>query len=109
MSVQDLTEAAHEPTRAGRLQDKVVVITGASSGIGRATMEIFGREGAKVVGTARTESKLQEGLDAVHAAGGEGMIIPADLEDTSSQERVVREALDAYGSVDVLVNNAGVG
>jgi NAD(P)-dependent dehydrogenase (short-subunit alcohol dehydrogenase family) len=111
MATQDDVAAQEQAATSGsgRLAGKVAVITGASSGIGRATMEIFGREGAKVVGTARTESKLQEGLDAVHAAGGEGMIIPADLEDTSSQERVVREALDAYGSVDVLVNNAGVG
>jgi NAD(P)-dependent dehydrogenase (short-subunit alcohol dehydrogenase family) len=109
MSVQDLTEAAQEPTRGGRLQDKVVVITGASSGIGRATMEIAGREGAKVVGTARTESKLQEALEGVQAAGGDGMIVPADLEDTSSAERVVQTAVDAYGRVDVLVTSAGVG
>ncbi len=110
MSIEDLTESAQRPAPGGgRLQDKVVLITGASSGIGRATMEIAGRQGAKVVGTARTESKLQDGLDAVKAAGGEGIIVPADLEDTSSQDRVVQAALDAFGRVDVLVNNAGVG
>jgi NAD(P)-dependent dehydrogenase (short-subunit alcohol dehydrogenase family) len=96
-------------TGGGRLAGKVAIITGASSGIGRACMELFGREGAKVVGAARTESKLQEGLDNVQSAGGEGIIIPADLEDTSSQERIVQAALDAFGQVDVLVNNAGVG
>jgi meso-butanediol dehydrogenase / (S,S)-butanediol dehydrogenase / diacetyl reductase len=104
-ATQDQTAA----TGGGRLTGKVAIITGASSGIGRACMELFGREGAKVVGAARTESKLQEGLDNVHSAGGEGMIVPADLEDTSSQERIVQAALDAYGQVDVLVNNAGVG
>jgi NAD(P)-dependent dehydrogenase (short-subunit alcohol dehydrogenase family) len=109
MSVQDLTDAAQEPTRAGRLQDKVVMITGASSGIGRATMEIAGREGAKVVGTSRTESRLQEALDNVKAGGGDGIIVPADLEDPTSQDKVVQAALDAFGKVDVLVNNAGVG
>ena len=93
----------------GRLAGKVAIITGASSGIGHACMEIFGREGATVVGAARTESKLQEALDSAKAAGGDGMIIPADLEDTSSQERIVQAAVDAYGHVDVLVNNAGVG
>jgi NAD(P)-dependent dehydrogenase (short-subunit alcohol dehydrogenase family) len=96
-------------TGGGRLAGKVAIITGASSGIGRACMELFGREGAKVVGAARTESKLQEGLDNVQNAGGEGIIVPADLEDTSSQERIVQAALDAFGQVDVLVNNAGVG
>jgi NAD(P)-dependent dehydrogenase (short-subunit alcohol dehydrogenase family) len=109
MSVQDLTDAAQEPTRAGRLKDKVVMITGASSGIGRATMEIAGREGAKVVGTSRTESRLQEALDNVKAGGGDGIIVPADLEDPTSQDKVVQAALDAFGKVDVLVNNAGVG
>lgn len=93
----------------GRLAGKVALITGASSGIGRAAMEIFGREGARVVGTARTESKLQEALERVQSAGGEGMVVPADLEDTSSQERIVAAAHEAYGQVDVLINNAGVG
>jgi NAD(P)-dependent dehydrogenase (short-subunit alcohol dehydrogenase family) len=93
----------------GRLDDKVAVITGASSGIGRATMELFGREGAKVVGTARTESKLQEGLDAVKAAGGEGIVVPADLEDHSSAGRIANAAIDEFGRIDLLVNNAGVG
>ena len=60
----------------GRLDDKVAVITGASSGIGRATFELFGREGAKVVGTARSEDKLNEGLDAVKAAAARGSSCP---------------------------------
>ena len=76
-TVEDQPETA----RAGRLQDKVAVITGASSGIGRATMELFGREGARVVGTARREAELQEGLDKVKARGGDGIVVPADLED----------------------------
>jgi NAD(P)-dependent dehydrogenase (short-subunit alcohol dehydrogenase family) len=110
-SLQDDVTATEGPSAAGagRLRDKVAVITGASSGIGRETMELFGREGAKVVGTARRESKLQEGLDAVKAAGGEGMIVPADLEDDNTGDRVVQAALDAYGRVDILINNAGVG
>jgi NAD(P)-dependent dehydrogenase (short-subunit alcohol dehydrogenase family) len=111
MSTQDTTASADRTVTqgAGRLQDKVVLITGASSGIGRATMEIAGREGAKVVGTARTESKLQEGLEAVKAAGSDGIVVPADLEDVTAQDRVVQAALDAFGRVDVLINNAGVG
>jgi NAD(P)-dependent dehydrogenase (short-subunit alcohol dehydrogenase family) len=105
-SLQDDVTAT---TSSGRLRDKVAIITGASSGIGRQTMERFGREGAKVVATARTESKLQDGLDAITAAGGEGIIVPADLEDVTSQDRVVQAALDTYGRVDILINNAGVG
>jgi NAD(P)-dependent dehydrogenase (short-subunit alcohol dehydrogenase family) len=93
----------------GRLDDKVAVITGASSGIGRATFELFGREGAKVVGAARREEKLREALDSVGAAGGEGIIVPADLEDDDSSERIAAAALETYGRIDILVNNAGVG
>jgi NAD(P)-dependent dehydrogenase (short-subunit alcohol dehydrogenase family) len=107
MSSQDATATAH--ATGDRLRDKVVLITGASSGIGRATFEACGREGAKVVGTARTESKLKEALDVVKSAGGEGIVVPADLEDTSSQDRVFKAAVDEFGQVDVLVNNAGVG
>ena len=98
-----------EGSGSGRVADKVAVISGASSGIGRATFELLGREGARVVATARTESKLQEGLDAVRAAGGEGIIVPADLEDDSTPDRVIQAALDEYGRVDILVCNAGVG
>ncbi|MHB8690241.1 MAG: SDR family NAD(P)-dependent oxidoreductase [Solirubrobacteraceae bacterium] len=90
----------------GRLDDKVAVITGASSGIGRATMELFGREGAKIVATARREAQLQEGLAA---SGGEGILVPADLEDPQTPGLVAKAALDAYGRIDILVNNAGVG
>lgn len=94
---------------SGRLAGKVAVVSGASSGIGRATFELFGREGAKVVATARREEKLQEGLDAVKAAGGEGIIVPANLEDDSTPDKVMQAAIDEYGSIDVLVCNAGVG
>lgn len=94
---------------SGRVAGKVAVITGASSGIGRATFELFGREGAKVVATARREEKLQEGLDAVTAAGGEAIIVPADLEQEDTAERVIQAAIDQFGRVDILVCNAGVG
>lgn len=104
-SVQDQAATAGK----GRLRDKVAIITGASSGIGRETFELFGREGAKVVGTARRENALKEGLAAVEATGGEGIVVPIDLEEEAAQEKVVNAAIDAYGRVDILVSNAGVG
>jgi NAD(P)-dependent dehydrogenase (short-subunit alcohol dehydrogenase family) len=107
MSTQSAPQG--QSTGGKRLAGKVAVISGASSGIGRATMEIMGREGAKVVGVARREAQLNEALEGVQAAGGEGIVVPADLEDTSAPDRVVQAALDAYGRVDVLVSNAGVG
>jgi len=69
----------------------------------------MGREGAKLVGTARREAQLNEALEAVKDAGGEGIVVPADLEDESAPDRVVQAALDAFGRVDVLVCSAGVG
>ncbi|MGE5407466.1 MAG: SDR family NAD(P)-dependent oxidoreductase [Syntrophothermus sp.] len=94
---------------SGRLAGKVAVISGASSGIGRAAFELFGREGAKVVGTARREERLKEGLEEVERHGGTGMIVPADLEDPATADKVIAAAIDAYGQVDILVCNAGVG
>jgi meso-butanediol dehydrogenase / (S,S)-butanediol dehydrogenase / diacetyl reductase len=94
---------------SGRLAGKVAVVSGASSGIGRAAFELFGREGAKVVGTARREERLQEGLEEVKRHGGEGMVVAADLEDDSTADRVVQAAIEEYGRIDVLVCNAGVG
>ena len=76
------TVADTSQTRTGRLQDKVAVITGASSGIGHATMKLFGSQGA------RSTRKLEEGLEHVRAAGSDGMIVPADLEDTDTAAKV---------------------
>jgi NAD(P)-dependent dehydrogenase (short-subunit alcohol dehydrogenase family) len=111
MSSEDYVATKERPAGAGagRLAGKVAVITGASSGIGRATMEAFGREGAKVVGAARREQQLREALRDVESAGGDGIVVPVDLEDPASADRVVDAAVDAYGRIDVLVNNAGVG
>src|SRR6201985_2005328 len=96
---------------AGRVEGKVAVVSGASSGIGRASFEMLAREGAKVVGTARRAEKLNEALEAVAAAGGEGAGIAADLEgqDETHARMVIDAALEAYGQIDILVCNAGVG
>lgn len=93
----------------GRLDDKIAVITGASTGIGRATMELFAREGATVVGCARTQSTLDAALEAVTDAGGKGMVVASDISTDAGAAVVVDAALDAHGRIDVLVNNAGVG
>jgi len=103
------TDLDPSTARTGRLEGKVAVITGASSGIGHATMRLFGREGAKVVATARRQDKLEEGLASVRESGSEGVIVPGDLEEPDTAAKVVRAALDAYGRIDILVNNAGVG
>lgn len=93
----------------GRLQGKVALITGAGSGVGRAAMRIFAKEGAKVVGVSRTQSALDGALSEVKAIGGEGTVIAADLSTEAGAETAMRKTLDSYGRVDILVNSAGVG
>lgn len=92
-----------------RLQDKVAIITGTSSGVGRAAMQVFAREGAKVVGVARRKDKLDETLDLVKQQGGEGLVVPGDLSHDEVAKQVVDATLREYGQIDILVNNAGVG
>lgn len=94
---------------AGRLEGKVVVITGASTGIGRSALEIFAQAGAKVVGAARTKSTLDEAILAVTDKGGEGLAVSADLASDSAAKEVMDAAVEHFGGLDVLVNNAGVG
>lgn len=92
-----------------RVKDKVTVITGAGTGIGRACMELFAREGATVVGVSRTQKNLDEALVAVHALGGRGMVIAKDLSRPESADEIVAETVAAYGRVDILVHSASVG
>ena len=93
----------------GRLEGKVAVVTGASTGIGRAIFEMFARAGASVVGASRTQSRLDEALAAVQAEGGTGVVVAADLSTDEGAGSVVDTAVERFGGIDVLVNNAGVG
>ena len=94
---------------AGRLDGKIAMVTGASSGIGRACMAMFAREGATVFGVARTQANLDESLRLVAAAGGKGSVFSADLSDPDQVEVAVNRAIDHYGRIDILLNAAGVG
>lgn len=93
----------------GRLEGKVALISGAGSGVGRAAMKIFAKEGAKVVGVSRTKSALDETLAAVHAAGGKGAVVAADLSTEAGAAAAMKKTIEKYGRIDVLVNSAGVG
>lgn len=87
----------------------VVVITGASSGIGRATAHAFARRGATVVLAARREDKLQEAEQECRALGGTALAVPADVTREEDVEHLAREAIARFGKIDVWFNNAGVG
>ncbi len=90
------------------LQGKVALITGTSTGLGRAAAEVFARRGASVLAVARRAELGRELEDEVRAAGGSCRFVRADISRVDECARVVREAVDAFGRLDVLINNAGV-
>lgn len=85
---------------------KTVIVTGASSGIGAATARAFSAAGARVVLVARDRARLET---VARSLGGAHIIVPADVTDQDAGGRLVQQALDAFSSVDILINNAGVG
>jgi len=87
---------------------KSVIVTGATSGIGRATAEAFARESASILLVGRNETVLKEVEGSVRAGGGEAAACAVDITAPEAADRVVKAALDAYGQLDVLVNAAGV-
>ncbi|HSQ92006.1 MAG TPA: SDR family oxidoreductase, partial [Nitrospiraceae bacterium] len=91
-----------------RLKDKVVIVTGSSSGIGKAIALRFGAEGAKVVVTARRMALCEEAADKIRKSGGEARAIQTDVADERQVERLIEETVKCYGRLDILVNNAGV-
>jgi NAD(P)-dependent dehydrogenase (short-subunit alcohol dehydrogenase family) len=91
-----------------RLEDKVAVVTGGTSGIGRATAVLFAAEGARVVFTGRDEDRGHVVEDEIRAAGGGARFVRADVRDADDCRRTVDEAVSAFGGVDVLFNNAGL-
>ena len=97
-----------EPRGLARaIKGKVVVVTGASSGIGRDCALKLARAGAVVVLVARTAEKLDETIREIRALGGEGYAYPCDIADLADCDRFVATVLEKHGGVDVLINNAG--
>lgn len=91
-----------------KLKDKVAVITGAGTGIGRAVALLFAKEGAKVVCASLHASSCQRTADEITAGGGEAIAVPTQVSSAADVEKMVQAALDAYGKIDILVNNAGI-
>jgi len=93
----------------GRLQDKVALITGSDSGIGRGTAIEFAKEGADVVVHYLEDSDgAEETRQSVEAADRRAIVVQADISDEQQVERLFDEATEAFGAVDILMNNAGV-
>jgi NAD(P)-dependent dehydrogenase (short-subunit alcohol dehydrogenase family) len=91
-----------------QLLDQVAVVTGASAGIGRAVAAAYAAEGAKVVLAARNQEKLAAVAAAIQAAGGEALAVPTDVTSEGDVANLFRRAVESFGRVDLLVNNAGV-
>jgi NAD(P)-dependent dehydrogenase (short-subunit alcohol dehydrogenase family) len=91
-----------------RIGDSVVVITGASGGIGRATALRFAREGATLVIAARRERALHEVAEECRSLGGQALVVPLDVTNEQAVRDLARQAVENYGRIDVWVNNAAV-
>ena len=91
-----------------RLQDKVVIVTGSSSGIGKAIALRFGEEEAKVVLAARRKHLCEQTVTRIQDQGGEALAIQADIADESQVNMLFERTVLHYGRVDILINNAGI-
>lgn len=92
----------------GRLDNKVAIITGGNSGVGAATAQLFAKEGAKVVITARRQAPLQEVAQKIIEQGGEVLSVTSDISKPEDAKMLVEQTVKKYGKIDILVNNAGV-
>src|SRR3989442_10396543 len=92
-----------------RLAGKITIVTGSSSGIGKAIALTFGKEGASVVVAARRKDLCEKTVAQIRKEGGDAMAIQTDVTDEAQVERLIIETVKRYGRLDFLVNNAGIG
>ena len=91
-----------------RLENKVAIITGASSGIGKETARLFCQEGAKITGTSRSIDKLEQVCREIGGNEEKMIYVKGDVTNREDMEEVVRRTIDTFGRVDILINNAGI-
>ncbi len=90
------------------LKDKVAIVTGSGQGIGKAIAKVFAAHGASLVVATRTEKYGRETVDEIAAAGGEASLCTADVGKAADIERIVTTAIETYGKIDIMVQNAGI-
>jgi NADP-dependent 3-hydroxy acid dehydrogenase YdfG len=90
------------------IKDKVIIITGATSGIGEATARLLAKEGATTVVTGRRQDRLDKLAADIEKAGGQALAVPTDVTKQDSIQQMVDQTQDKYGRIDILFNNAGV-
>ena len=91
-----------------KLTDKVAIITGGNSGIGEATAKLFSREGARVCITGRNETRCRQVVAEINMTGGQAIYVVADVRFPDECRKTVETTMEAFGKVDILLNNAGV-
>src|SRR2546425_3967565 len=91
------------------LRDKVAVVTGGGRGIGRAIALAYAREGADLVLASRSKEALEETRAMVEALGRKALVVPTDIRQEESVRKLAEQAVSAFGNIDILVNNSGIG
>ena len=92
----------------GQLDNKVAIVTGASSGIGEATARALAKEGAKVVLAARRKDRLEELRQVIESNGGQALVVETDVTSRKVVQSLADQTKEAFGQIDILVNNAGL-